>query len=160
MNVEILKMLESDSRLAVKDIAVMLGLDEAAVAADIKAMEEGKIICGYHTMIDWDKVSDEMVTALIEVKVTPQREQGFDKIAERVRNFEEVTSVYLIAGAYDFTVVIQGRTLREVSRFVSEKLAVIDEVIGTSTNFVLKKYKDHGVIFNASKQDERLAIVP
>lgn len=160
MNVEILKMLESDSRLAVKDIAVMLGLDEAAVAADIKAMEDGKIICGYHTMIDWDKVSDEMVTALIEVKVTPQREQGFDKIAERVRNFEEVTSVYLIAGAYDFTVVIQGRTLREVSRFVSEKLAVIDEVIATSTNFVLKKYKDHGVIFNAAKQDERLAIVP
>lgn len=160
MNIEILKLLESDSRLTVKDIAVMLNLDEAAVAADIKAMEEGKIICGYHTMIDWDKVSDEKVTALIEVKVTPQRAQGFDKIAERIYNYEEVNAVYLIAGTYDFTVVIQGRTLREVSHFVSERLAVLDDVIGTSTNFVLKKYKDHGVVFENTSSDERLAIVP
>ncbi len=160
MNIDILKLIESDSKLTVKDIAVMLDLDEAAVAADIKAMEEGKIICGYHTMIDWDKVSEEKVTALIEVKVTPQRAQGFDKIAERIYNFDEVHAVYLIAGAYDFTVVIQGKTLREVSHFVSEKLAVLDAVIGTSTNFVLKKYKDHGVIFETTTKDERLAIVP
>lgn len=160
MKNEILKLLETDSRLSVKDIAAMLGADEAAVAADIKAMEDDKIICGYHTLIDWDKVADEKVTALIEVKVTPQREQGFDKIAERIRNYDEVNSVYLIAGAYDFMVIIQGKTLREISRFVSERLAVIDEVTGTSTNFVLKKYKDHGVVFDAPKQDERLAIVP
>lgn len=160
MNIDILKLIESDSKLTVKDIAVMLDLDEAAVAADIKAMEDGKIICGYHTMIDWDKVSEEKVTALIEVKVTPQRAQGFDKIAERIYNFDEVHAVYLIAGAYDFTVVIQGKTLREVSHFVSEKLAVLDAVIGTSTNFVLKKYKDHGVIFETTTKDERLAIVP
>ena len=101
-----------------------------------------------------------MVTALIEVKVTPQREQGFDKLAERVRNFEEVNAVYLIAGAYDFIIILQGKTLREISRFVSEKLAPLDAVIGTSTNFVLKKYKDHGVIFDTPKQDERLAIAP
>ena len=97
---------------------------------------------------------------MIEVKVTPQREAGFDKIADRVRNFDEVTSVYLIAGSYDFMVVIQGKTLREISHFVSEQLAIIDDVIATSTNFVLKKYKDHGVVFETPTNDERLAIAP
>ena len=153
MRNEILKLLETDSRLTVKDIAAMIGADEAAVEADIKAMED-------HTMIDWDKVGEEMVTAMIEVKVTPQREAGFDQIADRVRNFDEVHSVYLIAGAYDFMVVIQGKTLREISHFVSEKLAIIEDVIATSTNFVLKKYKDHGVIFQTPSQDERLVIAP
>ena len=160
MNNDILKLLENDSRLTVKDIASMRGLDEAAVAADIKAMEDSKVICGYHTMIDWDKVAEEKVTALIEVKVTPQRGQGFDKIAERIYNYEEVNAVYLMAGAFDFTVIIQGKTLREVSRFVSEKLAVMETVISTSTHFVLKKYKDHGIKFDMVKKDERLAIVP
>lgn len=160
MKNEILKLLETDSKLTVKDLAAMLGLDEAAVEADIKAMEKDKIICGYHTMIDWDKVAEEKVTALIEVKVTPQRGQGFDKIAERIYNYEEVSAVYLMAGAFDFTVIINGKTLKEVSRFVSEKLAVMETVISTSTHFVLKKYKDHGIIFDAVKQDERLAIIP
>lgn len=160
MRNEILKLLEVDSKLTVKDIAAMLGADEAAVAADIKVMENEKIICGYHTMIDWDKVAKEKVTAPIEVKVTPQRGQGFDKIAERIYNYEEVSAVYLMAGAFDFTVILQGKTLKEVSRFVSEKLAVMDTVLSTSTHFVLKKYKDHGIIFNAVKQDERLAIIP
>ncbi|MBO5509459.1 MAG: Lrp/AsnC family transcriptional regulator [Lachnospiraceae bacterium] len=160
MNTDILKLLEVDSRLNVKELAAMLGLDEAAVAADIKAMEENKIICGYHTMIDWDKVAEESVTALIEVKVTPQKEQGFDNIAEHIYQFDEVSSVYLIAGAYDFTVILQGKTLKEISRFVSEKLATLDSVVGTATYFVLKKYKDHGVIFSSKKNDERLAIIP
>ncbi|MBQ8923366.1 MAG: Lrp/AsnC family transcriptional regulator [Lachnospiraceae bacterium] len=160
MNTEILKLLETDSKLSVKDIADMLGLDEAAVAADIKAMEDKKVICGYHTMIDWDKVAEEKVTALIEIKVTPQRGQGFDKIAERIYNFEEVSAVYLMAGAFDFTVILQGKTLKEVSMFVSNKLAVMETVVSTSTNFVLKKYKDHGIIFDVEKKDERLAIVP
>lgn len=160
MNTEILKLLETDSKLSVKDIADMLGLDEAAVAADIKAMEEKKVICGYHTMIDWDKVAEEKVTALIEIKVTPQRGQGFDKIAERIYNFEEVSAVYLMAGAFDFTVILQGKTLKEVSMFVSNKLAVMETVVSTSTNFVLKKYKDHGIIFDVEKKDERLAIIP
>ena len=160
MNTEILRLLETDSKLSVKDIADMLGLDEAAVAADIKAMEDKKVICGYHTMIDWDKVAEEKVTALIEIKVTPQRGQGFDKIAERIYNFEEVSAVYLMAGAFDFTVILQGKTLKEVSMFVSNKLAVMETVVSTSTNFVLKKYKDHGIIFDVEKKDERLAIVP
>ncbi|MBR1816116.1 MAG: Lrp/AsnC family transcriptional regulator [Lachnospiraceae bacterium] len=160
MNTEILKLLETDSKLSVKDIADMLGIDEAAVAADIKAMEDKKVICGYHTMIDWDKVADEKVTALIEIKVTPQRGQGFDKIAERIYNFEEVSAVYLMAGAFDLTVILQGKTLKEVSMFVSNKLAVMETVVSTSTNFVLKKYKDHGIIFDIEKKDERLAIVP
>ena len=157
---EILKLLEVDSKLTVKDLAAMLGLDEAAVASDIEAMEKDKIICGYHTMINWDKVAEEKVTALIEIKVTPQRGQGFDKIAERIYNYEEVSAVYLMAGAFDFTVIIQGKTLKEVSLFVSNKLAVMDTVVSTSTHFVLKKYKDHGVIFDSVKQDERLAIIP
>lgn len=160
MNIEILKLLETDSKMTVTDIAKMLGLDEAAVAADIKAMEEGKVICGYHTMIDWDKVAEEKVTALIEVKVTPQRGQGFDKIAERIYNFEEVNAVYLMAGSFDFTVILQGTSLKEVSRFVSEKLSTMEQIISTSTHFVLKKYKDHGIIFDAVKQDERLVIAP
>lgn len=160
MNIEILKLLETDSKMTITDIAKMLGLDEAAVAADIKAMEEDKIICGYHTMIDWDKVAEEKVTALIEVKVTPQRGQGFDRIAERIYNFEEVNAVYLMAGSFDFTVILQGTSLKEVSRFVSEKLSTMEQIISTSTHFVLKKYKDHGVIFDAVKQDERLVIAP
>lgn len=160
MNIEILKLLETDSKMTVTDIAKMLGLDEVAVAADIKAMEEGKVICGYHTMIDWDKVAEEKVTALIEVKVTPQRGQGFDKIAERIYNFEEVNAVYLMAGSFDFTVILQGTSLKEVSRFVSEKLSTMEQIISTSTHFVLKKYKDHGIIFDAVKQDERLVIAP
>ncbi len=160
MNVEILKLLESDSRLSVKDIAAMTGSTEEAVAADIKAMEDGKVICGYHTMVDWDKVADEKVTALIEVKVTPQRGQGFDKIAERIYNYEEVSSVYLMAGTYDLAVFINGKTLKEVSKFVYDKLATMETVISTQTNFVLRKYKDHGIIFDTEKQDERLAIIP
>jgi len=160
MNNDILKLLETNSKLTVKDIAAMIGADEAAVAADIKAMEEGKVICGYHTMIDWDKVAEEKVTALIEVKVTPQRGQGFDRIAERIYNYEEVSAVYLMAGSFDFTVIIQGKTMKEVSRFVFDKLAVMDTVLSTQTHFVLKKYKDHGIIFDAVKQDERLAIIP
>lgn len=160
MNNEILKLLETNSKHTVKDIAAMIGADEAAVAADIKAMEEGKVICGYHTMIDWDKVAEEKVTALIEVKVTPQRGQGFDRIAERIYNYEEVSAVYLMAGSFDFTVIIQGKTMKEVSRFVFDKLAVMDTVLSTQTHFVLKKYKDHGIIFDATKQDERLAIIP
>ncbi len=160
MKNKILQLLESDSKLTTKDIAAMIGADEAAVAADIKAMEDEKIICGYHTMIDWDKVSEEKVTALIEVKVTPQRGQGFDKIAERIYNYEEVTSVYLMAGTYDLAVFINGKSLKEVSKFVYDKLATMETVISTQTNFVLRKYKDHGIIFDVKTQDERLAIVP
>ena len=160
MNNDILKLLETNSKLTVKDIAAMIGADEAAVAADIKAMEEGKVICGYHTMIDWDKVAEEKVTALIEVKVTPQRGQGFDRIAERIYNYPEVKTVYLMSGTYDLMVILEEKTLKEISHFTSNRLAVIDSVIGTTTHFVLKKYKDHGTVFKTKTDDEREMITP
>ena len=160
MRKQILKYIEKNSRVNLGELAVLLGTDEVTIANAIADMEKEKIICGYHTLIDWDKAGEESVTALIEVRVTPQRNQGFDRIAERIYNYEEVNAVYLMAGSFDFTVFIQGRTMKEVSRFVSEKLAIMDTVISTQTHFVLKKYKDHGTIFDSVKQDERLAIVP
>ena len=123
-----------------KDIATMLGLDEALVIHTIKEMEEAQIICGYNTVINWDKTDDERVTALIEVKVTPQRGEGFDRVAERIYNYEEVTSLYLMSGGFDMTVFIEGKTMKEVAQFVARKLAPMDGVLSTSTHFVLKKY--------------------
>ena len=123
-----------------------MGESEAAVANEIADMEKKNIICGYHTMINWDNTGNEKVIALIEVKVTPQRGMGFDKIAERIYQYSEVNSVYLMSGAFDFTVIIEGKTMREVAQFVSEKLSPMDSVLSTATHFVLKKYKDHGTI--------------
>ena len=123
-------------------------------------MEQENIICGYHTMIDWDKAGVEKVNALIEVRVTPQRGRGFEKIAERIYNYPEVSSVSLISGAYDFLVTIEGKSLMEVSRFVSEKLSPIDEVVGTATHFILKKYKDHGTILAQKEKEERMLVIP
>ena len=160
LNESILKAIEKDARVDIAELAVRLDVTETDIANAMSEMEKEGIICGYHTMIDWDKVAEEKVTALIEIKVTPQRGQGFDKIAERIYNFEEVSAVYLMAGAFDFTVILQGKTLKEVSMFVSNKLAVMETVVSTSTNFVLKKFKDHGIIFDVVKKDERLAIVP
>ena len=119
-------------------------------------MEEEHIICGYHTLIDWDKAGIEKVTALIEVRVTPQRGMGFDKVAERIYNYPEVNSVYLISGGFDFMVTIEGKTLREVSQFVSDKLSPLDSVLSTKTNFILKKYKDHGTVMAEQAKDERI----
>jgi DNA-binding Lrp family transcriptional regulator len=138
----------------------MLGSDEVTVANEIAQMEKEQVICGYHTMIDWDKTGNEKVTALIEVRVTPQRGQGFDTIAERIYNYPEVKSVYLISGAYDLMVILEGKTLREVSGFVSDKLSTLDTVLSTATHFILKKYKDHGTIFAQKKKDERMIVTP
>lgn len=160
MRTKILNLLNMNSRLAVPDIAAMLGEDADKVAAEIKAMEEEQIICGYHTMIDWDKTNEEKVTALIELKVTPQRGEGFDKIAERIYNYEEVSNLYLMSGGYDIAVMIEGRTMKEVALFVSSKLAPMDTVISTATHFVLKKYKEHGVRYVSQKKDERQVIMP
>ena len=118
-------------------------------------MEEEGIICGYHTLIDWEKTSVEKVTALIEVRVTPQRGQGFDNIAERIYNYPEVNAVYLISGGYDLLVSLEGKTLKEVSLFVSDKLSTLETVISTATHFVLKKYKDHGTVLAKKAVDER-----
>ena len=137
-----------------------MGESEAAVANEIADMEKENIICGYHTMINWDNTGNEKVIALIEVKVTPQRGMGFDKIAERIYQYSEVNSVYLMSGAFDFTVIIEGKTMREVAQFVSEKLSPMDSVLSTATHFVLKKYKDHGTIMYEKPGDERMMITP
>ena len=144
MRHEILRYLEKNSRVNLQELAVLLGVDETLVANEIADMEKEKIICGYHTLIDWDKTGEEKVTALIEVRVTPQRNQGFDRIAERIYNYPEVFAVYLISGGYDLLVTLDGKSLKEVSRFVSEKLSPIDSVISTATYFILKNTKITG----------------
>ena len=157
---EILRYLETNSRVNLAELGVLVGVDETTVANEIADMEKEKIICGYHTLIDWDKAGVESVTALIEVRVTPQRNQGFDRIAERIYNYPEVHAVYLISGGYDLLVTLEGKTLKEVSRFVSEKLSPIDAVISTATYFILKKYKDHGTVLVPKKESERMLATP
>ena len=160
MRTTILKYIEKNSRVDLGELAVLLGTDEVTVANEIAQMEKEKIICGYHTLIDWDKVGMEKVTALIEVKVTPQRNQGFDRIAERIYNYPEVTAVYLISGGYVLLVTLDGKTLKEVSQFVSEKLSPVEAVISTATHFILKKYKDHGTILVKKAESERMLVTP
>ena len=152
--------MEKNSRIDIKDLAVLLGESEVAVANEIADMEKEHIICGYHTLINWDNTSEEKVTALIEVKVTPQRGMGFDKIAERIYKYNEVNAVYLMSGAFDFAVFIEGKTMKEVALFVSSKLSTLDSVLSTSTHFVLKKYKDHGTVLVEEVQDERMLVTP
>ena len=156
MREKILTFIEKNSKIDIKELAIVLGVDEIAVMNELEAMEQEHIICGYPTLIDWDKAGIEKVTALIEVRVTPQRDMGFDKVAERIYRYPEVNSVYLISGGFDFMVTIEGRTLREVSQFVSDKLSTIDTVLSTKTNFILKKYKDHGTVMAAPTKDERI----
>ena len=158
MREKILTFIEKNSRVDLKDRAVMLGVDEVTVANEIADMEKEGIICGYHTLIDWDKTGEEKLTALIEVKVTPQRGLGFDKVAERIYNYAEVDSVYLISGGFDFMVMIEGKTMRDVAQFVSDKLSPLDTVLSTATHFVLKKYKDHGSIMVHKSKDERMLV--
>ncbi len=158
MREKILTFIEKNSRVDLKDLAVMLGTEEAVVANELAEMEEEHIICGYHTLIDWEKTSMEKVNALIEVRVTPQRGRGFDSVAERVYNYPEVNAVYLISGGYDLLVTLEGKTLREVAQFVSDKLSTLDSVLSTKTNFILKKYKDHGTIIAKPKEDERMLV--
>ena len=157
---QILSYLEKNSKMDPKEIAILLGTEPDVVENEIRKMEEEKIICGYHTMIDWDKTSSEMVTALIEVRVTPQRGQGFDSIAERIYKYPEVRSVYLISGGYDLMVILEGKTLKEVSQFVTDKLSTLDSVLSTATHFILKKYKDHGTIFDHKIKYERMLVTP
>ncbi|WP_029199774.1 Lrp/AsnC family transcriptional regulator [Oribacterium sp. NK2B42] len=160
MREKILTIIEKNSRLTVKDIASILGESDAKVAAEIEAMENEHIICGYHTLINWDKTQDERVDALIEVKVTPQRGLGFDSIAQRIYQYDEVDAVYLMSGSFDFTVLISGKTMKEVASFVSSKLSPMDSVLSTATHFVLKKYKDHGTVIEQPRVDERMKVSP
>ena len=160
MREKILTIIEKNSRLTVKDIASILGEAESKVAAEIEAMENEHIICGYHTLINWDKTQDERVDALIEVKVTPQRGLGFDSIAQRIYQYDEVDAVYLMSGSFDFTVLISGKTMKEVASFVSSKLSPMESVLSTATHFVLKKYKDHGTVIEQPRVDERMKVSP
>ncbi|MCR4618421.1 MAG: Lrp/AsnC family transcriptional regulator [Lachnospiraceae bacterium] len=160
MEEELLAIIEKNSRIDLKELAVILGVAEIDVVNTLQKMEDEGIVCGYHTMINWEKTSIEKVTALIEVRVTPQRGQGFDNIAERIYNYPEVQSVYLISGGYDLLVTLEGKTLREVSSFVSDKLSTLDTVLSTATHFILKKYKDHGTILGLKSEDEREIVTP
>lgn len=158
MREEILRLIEKNSRIDLGELAVLLGSDEVLIANEIAQMEKEHVICGYHTLINWDKTSDEKVSALIEVKVSPQRGLGFDKFAERIYNYPEVKALYLMSGDYDFSVAIDGRTMKDVAMFVSEKLSTIEGVLSTATHFVLKKYKDHGTAMVAKEKGERMMI--
>ena len=158
MREQILTFLEKNSRIDLAELAVMLGSSEEVIATEVAKMQEEGIICGYHTLIDWEKTNAEKVTALIEVRVTPQRGQGFDSIAERIYNYPEVQSVYLISGGYDLMVILEGKTLREVSSFVHSTLSTLDTVISTATHFILKKYKDYGTILHEKRKDERMPL--
>ena len=161
MREQILEMLYKNSKLSAEEMAVMLGYSAEEIREEISAMEKEGIICGYTTMINWDKVENEKVTAFIEVKVAPQRGLGFDKIAERIYRFDEVESVSLMSGAYDLSVTIEGRTMKDVAIFVHEKLAPLESVLSTATHFVLRKYKEHGVVLvDEKKTSGRMKITP
>ena len=152
---QILKLLEDNATLTHEQLAVMCQKEVGDIKKIIEKYEADGVILGYKTMIDWDKTDREYVSALIEVKITPQRDRGFDRVAERIYKYPEVQSLYLMSGGYDLAVMIEGKTMREVAYFVAQKLAPIEDVISTATHFVLRKYKDKGVIYGASEIDER-----
>lgn len=156
---ELLSIIEKNGRISSQQISTMLGEEVEKIENSIKKLEDENVILGYNTVINWEKTNKEFVTAFIEVKVTPQRGEGFDKIAERIAKFSEVKSVYLMSGTFDLAVIIEGRTLKEVSLFVSDKLSPLDSVVSTVTHFVLKKYKDEGMIFGEKEKDTREVII-
>lgn len=160
MKEELLSIIEKNSRIDFSELAILLGKSEEEILNKISELEKEGVICGYHTLINWEKTSIEKVTALIEVKVTPQRGKGFDNIAERIYNYPEVKAVYLISGGYDLLVILEEKTLKEIAGFVSDKLSTLDSVLSTATHFILKKYKDHGTILNKEEIDEREVITP
>lgn len=161
MREKILRNISKNGKLSHEDLAAMLECSPGEITREIEAMEREGIICGYPTLINWDKTDCERVTALIEVEVTPERHRGFDKIAERIYQFDEVESVYLMSGSFDLTVIIDGRSMKEVARFVTTKLAPMESIQSTATYFVLKKYKEHGLPLVSEKSgDERQLISP
>ena len=155
MDRKILEMLEADGRLTAKQIALMLDKEEGEIRDMIQKFEADGVILGYKAIVDWDKTDREYATALIELKVTPRYNRGFDAIAERIYNYPEVQSVYLMSGAYDLCVILEGKTIREVALFVAQRLAPLEAVLSTATHFVLRKYKDKGVIYGPANFDER-----
>lgn len=159
-NIKILELLKEDARRSIELIATLLGAGEEEVKTAIAEMEKDKVIVKYAPVINWSKVDEDKVTASIEVQITPERGRGFDAIAERIYLYPEVKTVYLMSGAYDLLVEIEGKTLKEVASFVSNKLSTIDSMLSTKTHFILKKYKQDGIIFEEHEDDHRMLISP
>lgn len=160
LNEQILKLLEKNSRLTPAEIATMLNEKEDLIRQRIQEMEDNKVICGYHTLINWEKTDDINVSAVIELKVNPQRGMGFDRIAEKIYQFPEVEALYLMSGGYDFMVQLKKAPMRDIALFVSNRLSIIEEVQSTATHVVLKQYKDHGTMFTTPSSDRRMVITP
>lgn len=160
MREDILRILDESDQVDPATIATMLGVSESEVRATIAELEKSRAIVKYHALVNWEKVSDDLVQALIDVKVSPQRDVGFDQIAERIYRFPEVKSVYLMSGAYDLSVAVQGKSLKDVASFVATKLATLDHVLSTTTHFILRKYKEEGVILDDKAELKRLVVSP
>ncbi|MDE4542635.1 MULTISPECIES: Lrp/AsnC family transcriptional regulator [unclassified Thermoanaerobacterium] len=157
---DIVELLHENSRLTDKQISVITGLSEDEVKDIVKSLEEEKVILKYSTLVNWEKTEKEVVRALIDVRVTPQQGQGFNAIAERIGQYDEVKSVSLISGGYDLSVEVEGKTMKEIAIFVAERLAPIDGVLSTTTHFILKRYKQDGVFFTDGPEDKRLVVTP
>lgn len=160
MRDELLAIVEKNSRIDTKELAVLLGVQEIDIVNELQKLQDEGVICGFHTLINWEKTDIEKVTALIEVRVTPQRGQGFDSIAERIYKYPEVRAVYLISGGFDLLVILEEKSLKEIANFVSDKLSTLDSVLSTATHFILKKYKDHGIMLSEKYEDKREVITP
>ena len=160
MREKLLSIIEKNSRIDLKELAIRLNKEEIDIVNELQKLEEERVICGYHTLVNWEKTSIEKVTALIEVKVTPQRGQGFDRIASRIYNYPEVRDVFLISGGFDLLVTLEEKSLKDIARFVSEKLSTLDSILSTSTHFILKKYKNNGTILDEQIKDEREVVSP
>lgn len=157
---QVLDMLNEDCRIPLEKMAVMMGMEIREIEEIIDSLEKQRVILCYRPVINWDKAERNVVEAMIEVKVTPQRDFGFDAVAKRINSFEEVRSLYLMSGAYDLLIQVAAPTLKELAQFVSERLSPLETVTGTSTSFVLKRYKQDGVVFDAPDQDRRLSVSP
>ncbi len=152
---KLLKLLDTNARMSNAELAVVLGSTEEAVAARIAELERSGVIRSYKAVIDWDRTDRQYVTALIELRVTPKRDRGFEEIAEQIMRFDEVESVYLMSGGYDLAVTVSGRTFKDVAMFVAKRLSTLESVLSTATHFVLRRYKDDGVLFLGEEKDER-----
>lgn len=152
---KLLSLIEDNARLTEAELAAMLGKTAEEIRHEVRQYEKAGVIKGYKALINWEKVDKELITAFIEVKVTPQRDSGFEQVAARIMQFEEVDSVYLMSGGFDLAVTVQGKSFRDVAMFVAERLSPIENVLSTATHFILRKYKDKGVLFGIEKPDER-----
>lgn len=155
---KVLKLLEKDARLTNAQLAVLLGVSETEVAEKIATLEKEGVICGYKAVVDWDRTDREYVTALIELRVTPKKDSGFDKLAETIMRFEEVETVCLMSGGFDLMVMVNGRTFKDVAMFVAKRLSTLESVVSTATHFVLRRYKDRNILFVQAEKDEREAL--